>query len=210
MRFRALAFVLFAASSAPLLAQDPAGPPAWVVRSDESVPGAETAIELTAMPPGWHLTATPAAILYDPVVVGRGAFRIEAELHRFPGGLESGFGLFFGGSDLTGVPDYFAFLIDGTGRFELYHRAGEEVHSVTARATHPAVLPWTEGSVKNVLAAEVRSDSVRFIVNGQEVAAFQRQPYMDFEGVVGLRVEGNVDLHLSRLDVTPLPTSEGG
>lgn len=85
---------------------------------------------------------------------------MEAELHRFPGGLESGFGLLLGGNDLTGpAPDYFVFLIDGTGRFELHHRIGEVVHPVVARASHPAVVPWTEGAVKNVLTAEVRPDS---------------------------------------------------
>lgn len=210
MRIRALAIALLAASAAPLSAQDPAPPPGWVVRLDDPA-AAEPAVELAAMPPGWHVTAVPAAILYDPQHVGSGAYRVEAETYRFPGGLESGFGIILGGSDLSGrVPDYFAFLIDGTGRFELYHRAGDEVHPVSRRAEHAAVVPWTEGAVKNVLAAEVRPDSVRFSVNGQEVAAFERQPYMDFDGVVGLRIDGDVDLHVSRLDVTPLPTSEGG
>jgi len=208
MRIRALAIALLAASAAPLSGQDAAPPPGWVVRLDEPADGPP--VELAAMPPGWHLTATPAAIVYDPARVGRGAFRVEAELYRFPGGLESGFGLLLGGDDLAGpAPDYFAFLIDGAGRFELYHRAGDEIHPVSERARHPAVVPWTEGTAKNVLVAEVRPDSVRFLVNGQEVAAFGRQPYMDFDGVVGLRVDGDVDLHVSRLDVTPLTEPEG-
>lgn len=208
MIVRPLVLVLLAASAAPLAAQDPSSPPEWMVRTDDPV-GAGESIEFASMPPGWHVTTGPAAILYDPARIASGAFRVEAETYRFPGGLESGFGILLGGSDLTGpVPDYFAFLIDGTGKFELYHRAGEELHPVSARAAHPAVVAWTEGTADNVLAAEVRPDSVRFFVNAQQVAAFKREPYMDFDGIVGLRVDGDVDLHVTRLDVTPLEVPE--
>ncbi|HEU4463935.1 MAG TPA: hypothetical protein VFS53_02710 [Gemmatimonadota bacterium] len=208
MIVRPLALVLLAASASPLAAQDPSSPSGWVVRADDPVEDGDS-IEFASMPPGWHVTTGPAAILYDPARIASGAFRIEAETYRFPGGLDSGAGILLGGSDLTGpAPDYFAFLIDGTGRFELYHRAGEELHLVSARAAHPAVVPWTEGTADNVLAAEVSPDSVRFFVNAQEVAAFKREPYMEFDGVVGLRVDGDVDLHVTRLDVTPLDAPE--
>jgi hypothetical protein len=208
MIVRALALVLLAVTAAPLAAQDASFPPGWVVRADDPA-GTATAIAFAAMPPGWHVTTGPAAILYDPARVASGAFRIEAETYRFPGGLESGFGILLGGNDLAGpVADYFAFLIDGTGRFELHHRAGEERHPVAERAAHPAVVAWTEGTAHNVLAAEVRPDSVRFFVNAEEVAAFEREPYMDFDGVVGLRVGADVDLHVARLDVTPIAVSE--
>jgi len=186
-------------------AQDLERPPGWIVRADDPAADVESALRFEAMPPGWHVTTGPAVLLYDPAATAAGSFRLEAETYRFPGDSAAGFGFFLGGSDLDCPrPDYFAFLVDRNGRFELHHRAGEAHHSVVERTAHPAVVPWTEGTAKNVLAAEVRPDTVRFFVNGEEVAAFAREPYMEFDGVVGLRVGADVNLHVSRLEVTPL------
>jgi hypothetical protein len=203
MRNHLLSLILVASAPIPALAQDGV-PVGWVVRADDSV-GDGRGIEFVSMAPGWHLTSGSAAVLYDPSTTASGSFRVEAETYRFPGGLESGFGILLGGSGLEGpAPEFFAFLIDGTGRFELYHRAGSEVHPVAERAAHAAVVPWTEGTADNVLAAQVGPDSIEFFVNGEQVAGFARQPYMEFDGVVGLRVEEGVDVHVTRLDVTPL------
>lgn len=186
-------------------AQDQERPADWIVRPDDPASDADSALRFVAMPPGWHVTTGPAVILYDPAIIASGAFRVEAETYRFPGDSAAGFGLFIGGDDLDG-PDrnYFAFLVDRDGRFELHHRAGDEVHPVVERVAHPAVLPWTEGTAKNVLTAEIRPDTIRYFVNGEEVAAYERQPYMKYDGIVGLRVGADVDLHITRLDVTPI------
>jgi hypothetical protein len=197
--------VLLLATAATLSAQDPQSPAGWIVKPDDPVADMEPGLEFAAMPPGWHVTTGPAVILYDPALVASGSFRVEAETYRFPGKSASGFGFFLGGRDLEGVaPSYFAFLIDRDGRFELHHRAGDTVHIVSERGVHPAVVPWTEGTADNVLTAEVRPDSIRFLVNDQQIAIYAREPYMDFDGNVGLRVGGDVDLHVTRLDVTPL------
>lgn len=203
MRTRLLLSILLASWTHPASAQD-GPPPGWLVRGDDTA-AADPAVEFVSMAPGWHLTSGPAAVLYDPARAASGAFRVETETYRFPGGLESGFGILLGGSEMEGpAPDYFAFLIDGTGRFQLHHRAGDTIHMISDWMAHPAVVPWTEGTAENVLATDVRPDSVKFFVNGEPVAGFARQPYMEFDGVVGLRVEGAVDVHVSRLDVMPL------
>ena len=72
---------------------------------------------------------------------------------------------------------------------------------------HPAILGYEdreEGdvTVKNVLAAEVSGDEVRFLVNGREVARQPREG-LPLDGVVGLRVNHRLNLHVTRLDVTP-------
>lgn len=184
-------------------AQGEARPAGWVVRADR--PGADPDIRFVAMALGWHVTTGPPVLLYDPAATATGSFRVEAETYRFPGDSASGFGFFLGGSELDGErPSYLAFLVDRYGRFELHHRIGDEIHPIVARVAHPAVLPWTEGTAKNVLAAEVRPDSVRYFVNGEPVAGYAREPYMKYDGVVGLVVGADVNLHVTRLDVTPL------
>ena len=192
-------------------AQDLERPAGWVVRPDDSAADADTTLRFVAMPPGWHVTTGPPVILYDPAATAAGSFRVEAETYRFPGDSAAGFGLFMGGRGLEGPElDYVAFLVDRDGRFELHHRGGAEIHSIAERTAHPAIVPWTGGTAKNVLSAEVRPDSVRFLVNGEEVAAYERQSYMDFDGIVGLRVGGGINLHVTRLDVTRLEESGEG
>lgn len=203
-----LVAALFLPAVAP--AQDPERPPGWVVRPDDPAAELET-LRFVAMPPGWHVTTGPAAILYDPAAITAGSFRVEAETYRFPGDSAAGFGLFLGGHGLDGPGlDYLAFLVDREGRFEIHHRAGDEIHPIAGRLAHAAIVPWTEGTAKNVLSVEVRPDSVRFLVNGKEVAAYERQSYMVFDGTVGLRVGSGVNLHVTRLDVTPLAESRPG
>ena len=207
MRTRLLLLILLASPAVPALAQDDF-PVGWVVLADGPADSPAT-VEFVSMAPGWHLTTGPAALLYDPARAATGSFRVEAETYRFPGGLESGFGIVLGGSELEGpAPDYFAFLIDGTGRYQLHHRDGDTVHMIAEWTAHPAVVPWTDDTADNILGADVQPDSVRFFVNGEGVAAFARQPYMEFDGVIGLRVEEAVDLHVARLDVTPLAGAE--
>ena len=72
---------------------------------------------------------------------------------------------------------------------------------------HPAILGYDqrdEGdvSVRNVLAAEVDEDGVRFYVNGQEVTRLHRED-LRLDGLVGLRINHALNLHVSRLDVVP-------
>lgn len=189
-------------------AQDMERPAGWVVRPDDPAADADTTLRFVAMPPGWHVTTGPPAILYDPAATAAGSFRVETETYRFPGDSAAGFGLFLGGRGLEGTDlDYVAFLVDRDGRFEIHHRGRTGIHPIAERAAHPAIVPWTGGTAKNVLTAEVRPDSVRFLVNGVEIAAYERQPYMDFDGIVGLRIGAGVNLHVTRLDVIPLEES---
>ncbi len=60
-----------------------------------------------------------------------------------------------------------------------------------------------EGTADNVLAVEAAAEEVRFLVNGQEVTSLPRAQ-IDCEGAVGLRVNHNLDIHVSRLEIEPL------
>jgi hypothetical protein len=95
------------------------------------------------------------------------------------------------------------FVIRNDGSFMVRHRGGPEVHTIQDWTPHPAVARHTgDGgpTVKNVLAVDVGRDAVRFFVNGQEVTSFPTGP-MRTDGVVGLRVNHRLNLHVSRLEV---------
>jgi hypothetical protein len=76
---------------------------------------------------------------------------------------------------------------------------------ITEWTKHPAITTWAgkgeAGTAKNVLVVEVEPDVVRFQVNGSEVASLPRDR-IDADGVVGLRVNHGVNVHVSSLVVT--------
>lgn len=166
----------------------------------------------TEMAPGWHVTMGPGGILYHPEHAVTGRFAIEAEIFLFPQPTEAGYGIFAGGTGLDGRrPSYFSFLARPDGSAGIFHHAGGEVHTLVDWARHDTVLPRAgDGPVKNVLRLEAEPDSVRFLVNGQRIAALPRPGGLD--GQVGLRVGEGVNLHISNLDITrrlaPAPAAQ--
>jgi hypothetical protein len=155
------------------------------------------------MAPGWHITTRPPVILFEPRYATTGRFSVESEIFLFPGASAAGFGLFVGGADLEGKPRYAAFLIRRDG-----HVAIETVHA--GRATllvnwtkAPGVLPGGEAGdpARNVLRVDGEADVVRFSVNGNVVADVPRTSAA-FDGIVGLKVGGDLNLHVTNLDVT--------
>lgn len=198
-----------ACMAAQLPAQELTRPNGWQVRFDD--PSAtETQLEtFVSMPPGWHVTTGPSGIFWDPAQEARGAFQAEMEVFLFdPEGRHEGFGLFVGGSDLTGAGQaYTYFLIRDGGEFLIKHRQGADTRNLTPWTAHEAVRSYAnrgdDASVRNVLAVEAGADRVRFLVNGTEVAALPRSE-VAVEGTVGLRVNHRLNLHVSRLEVKPL------
>ncbi len=162
------------------------------------------------MRPGWHVTSgRAAAVLWNPETAGRGNYRVESLIHVFPlaGGHAEGFGLVLGGRELDGAnQDYLYFLIRKDGQFLIKHRAGAATHDVVAWTANPAIVPQpaedtTAQSVRNTLAVEVGARDVEFFVNGQRVHTMPRAA-ANFDGIVGLRVNHGVNLHVQSLTVT--------
>jgi hypothetical protein len=57
--------------------------------------------------------------------------------------------------------------------------------------------------VKNDIAVEAHPETIRFFVNGELVAETDREG-MPADGVVGLRANHHLNLHVSDLSVSPL------
>lgn len=184
----------------------------WMVRldrpSDDVTIGADkdaADIFFVNMTPGWHVTSGPAAIYYHPASVAEGEYAANMDVHLFdPGQRNEAFGFFIGGSNLDGedlVYDYF--LIRNSGEYLIKRRNGSETEMIQDWTSHESINRYTaesEGSVLNELSVEVRSEDVGFRINGEEVVALSASDIMS-DGVVGLRVNHALNLHVSNLEI---------
>jgi hypothetical protein len=208
MRFSLLAAAVFAL---PLAAQQPDAKPAsrptlpdgWQARLDRANANA-AAIKFATMPPGWHVTAGPSAIYWNPQHMGAGQYEVSSSIILMrPSAHPEAYGVFFGGRNLdTDDQRYNYFLVRQDGKYLIKHRAGSETHTIVDWTAHPAVkVPQGEGEAANDLTVRVGSDSVQFLVNGQQVNAFPRSAIADIDGQAGLRINHNLDVHVARLNV---------
>lgn len=204
MRMLLLTFLMAAAALAtPVSAQDER-PADWKVRFDR--PSAhDSTLYFVDMPPGWHITTGPAAILYHPQRVASGAYRVSSETYLFPGERREAFGVFVGGQDLEGPAQrYVYFLVRKDGRFLIKQRRGSSTSELHPWTEHPAIVKHDggEGTAKNVLEIDVGAATVTFLVNGAAVAALPREG-LETDGIVGLRVNHALNIHVSTLNVEP-------
>ena len=177
-------------------------PEGWAVRYDRAN-AVDSTLAFTTMAPGWHIATGPSGILYDSTRTAEGEFAVTSEVHLFPGQRPDGFGVFVGGRDLQGAgQQYTYFLLRRDGKFTIKRRDGAAATNLVAWTAHPAIAVHdkAEGTVKHVLGVDAGADTVRFTVNGTEVAALPRAVVAP-DGVVGLRVNHNLNLHVTSLDV---------
>jgi hypothetical protein len=192
-----------------LTAQQFPAPPGWKwvtakeAKLVDTLDPAEGSWLFGTMAPGWHITTRPAVILFEPRYATRGRFTVESEIFLFPGTSAAGFGLFVGGADLEGKPRYSAFLIrrDGSVAIEWVDAGRSTLLVNWTKAS--GVLPGSDAGepAKNVLRVDGEADVVRFSVNGSAVAEVPRTS-ANVDGIVGLKVGDNLNLHVTNLDVT--------
>lgn len=205
-----LATLLSAMLSTLLVGQAAEGtkppPDGWQVRADGAAAAGK--VSFVDMPPGWHITTGPSVILYDPARTATGAYRVRSESFLFdPGTRREGYGLLIGGRGLDGAGQrYTYFLIRRSGEFLIKRRAGQTLSTVRDWTPHDAILQYdargASQTAKNVLGIDVTAADVVFLVNDREVARVPRAE-VDTEGIVGLRVNHQLNLHVSTLEVTP-------
>ena len=188
-------------------AEESGFPDGWMVRTDGGGHGGGD-VDFTDMSPGWHITTGPAAILYDPGNTASGTFRVESEVFLFdPGTRNEGFGIIVGGKDLAGEGQaYTYFLIRRDGRVLVKRRDGAGTSTILAWTPADAVVTWEEKgaddhTVKNVLAIESAGGELAFFVNGDEVFRTASEG-QHVDGVVGLRVNHGLNIHVGSLEVT--------
>lgn len=190
-------------------------PANWEVRPDTPDPEVnissneeEADIFFVNMVPGWHITTGPAAIFWHPASTAEGAYRAETVIHLFdPEGRNEAFGLFFGGSKLNGEDQaYSYFLLRNSGEYLVKNRSGSETSVVQGWADASPMDEYDENSgtsVRNSLAVEVRGSKATFYVNGTEITTLPTSQ-LNTDGIVGLRINHRLNVHVEDLAVTTL------
>lgn len=198
-------------SSAQTPAQPPASPAGWVVRTDAGTSGhsASERVNFVTMKPGYHVTTGPAAILFDSTMKATGNWRLEAVIHLFdPGARAEGFGVFFGGRDLgSSAPRYSYALFRRDGKAMLKVRDGASTRTVREWTANPAIPLWRGGpagtSVRYPLVVEARGDRVTLWIGGTRLIDAARSE-LPADGIVGLRINHSLDVHVETLALSPL------
>jgi hypothetical protein len=178
-------------------------PAGWHVRTDGAAP--LTNVKFVVMNPGQHVTLGPAAIFWRDADSASGNFAVEAKFWQFAAPRHrEGYGLFIGGGDLTGSAQrYTYFIIAGVGQFLVKRRNGDSTTVVSGSwSDHPAIVKQDgAGKAENTLRIQVAGGKVAFLVNGTQVYSTDASG-LDTKGIVGYRVNHNLNVHLGPLAIT--------
>jgi hypothetical protein len=184
-----------------------AAPAGWQYRLDRATAD-RSAVHFMQMGDGMHFTLGPAGIFYNPQNTRTGAYRLTATFAqtRAPQHPEA-YGLVLAGSNLEAAnQSYIYFIVRGTGEYAIKHRAGDEVHTIVDWTANPAVHRQdAEGKASNVLTVDVSPDALSYMVNGTEVHRQARADAghpINADGLFGIRVNHNLDVHVSGLQAT--------
>ena len=188
-------------------------PASWHVRTETNRQTGQPAplenVKFTSMGDGLHTTVGPAAIYWRDRDTISGNFHVVAKLSQMknPAHPEA-FGIFIGGKNLADSgQSYTYFLVRPIdGMYSIRRRP-----SYAARPT--AVVEWTasdavtkadsSGRAMNELSIQVQGGKAKFMVNGKEVYTGDAAN-LDVNGVVGYRVNHNLDVHLGPLGIHKL------
>ncbi|HEX9165966.1 MAG TPA: hypothetical protein VF862_08655 [Gemmatimonadales bacterium] len=207
-----LALATLAVLTAPLAAQNPDPdkavqgggklPAGWSARTDRDA--AMTNVKFETMgPTGLHVTTGPAVILWREADKGTGGFHTEASFTqtKAPEHAEA-YGLFIAGKDLKGEGQaYTYFLVRQDGKFMVRSRTGATTANVVAWTDNAAVVKAdAAGKATNKLEIAVAKDKVTFSVNGKVVHTMPATAGA-MDGIVGLRVNHNLDVHIEKFGV---------
>ena len=178
-------------------------PQGWQARLDRANANPAN-IRFVAQDDGYHITTGPATLLYRPADTARGNFRVVTEftVTKQPQHPEA-YGIFVGGQNLDAeTQSYLYFLVRHDGQFLIKRRTGAQTSDIQAWTAHAAVRkPDANGGMTNALRLEAGPERVRFIVNDTEVASFARADLPPLEGVAGLRVNHNLDVHVGDFSI---------
>jgi hypothetical protein len=178
-------------------------PAGWRAQTDRGRPLGEA--KIVALGTGLQVTLGPAVILWRDQDVATGAYHVVARFSqtRAPRHPE-GYGLFIGGSHLADARNrYTYFLVRGDGTFLVKRRiAADSTAAVSAgwTASKAVVKADSAGQATNELSVAVEGAMVRFRVNGTDVFHAPAAE-LDVRGLVGYRVNHNLDVQIGTLEV---------
>jgi hypothetical protein len=190
---------------APLAAQE--APAGLRVRVDESTsaedPDDTKELRTVAAGKGFRVTGGPAGTFWNPAQTATGNYTARATFTLMkPSGHNNYYGLIFGGRDIDGPRQAYAyFLIAQNGMFQVRQRDGEGVTNILGRTAHAAIRqPGADGRSVNTLEVRVAAETVSFVVNGTVVHSVPKAN-LRTDGIVGVRVNHLLDVQVEGLDV---------
>lgn len=207
---RTLALMLLVA--APLAAQTPAAPAhnadpdrlvqstglptGWSGRTDRGQALAGARFE--AMGGGWHVTTGPAVILWRAADRAVGTFHTLATFTQTKAPAHpEGYGMIVAGSGLdTATQAYTYILIRGDGAYLIKRRVGANVTTLVDWTVSAAVNKADgAGKATNKIEVQNTEGKLAFSINGQRVYSTDAA-VADTRGLIGLRVNHNLDVHV--------------
>lgn len=193
---------------ATVAAQAPAAhgalPDGWIGRADEG--GDISKVAFVPMSRGWHVTTGPVhAIFYRPDNSASGNYTATLDAFFFgpPGPYPEGYGIFVGGKELAAPgQSYLYFVVANNGRYLIKKRSGGTTSMVVDWTPSSAIktVPSGAGNVENIFQVQARHDSVLFSINHVVVATRSRAE-LGVDGIVGIRVNHNLSVHVASLTV---------
>jgi hypothetical protein len=211
MRFALIAISLACAVS-PAVAQHEHGgghggalPAGWHARRDNKPADAELeGVQFMSMGNAYHvMMGMTNAIFWNPQNVAKGEFELSATFSQMkkPEMHPEGYGLVFNGSNLDQANQSYVYFLVKDGQYLINHRAGNEVHKIVPWTVNEAIAkPDASGKSTNTLAVQVKGNDVNYLVNGKVVHTQQRA-HINPDGIVGLRVNMHLDMHVSDFKV---------
>ena len=189
-------------------------PPGWNVRTEmnrqtgQPAPLANVKFQAMGTRGELHTTVGPAAIYWRNQDTVSGNYHVVAKMIQMkkPAHPEA-FGIIIGGKNLAdSAQRYTYFLVRPTdGMYSIRRRASYNTRptAVVEWTASDAIVKGDSGEAANELSIEVRGGRARFMVNGKEVYAGSAAD-LDVNGVVGYRVNHNLDVHLGPLGIHKL------
>jgi hypothetical protein len=183
----------------PVLGQSTQG---WRVHTDPSQnaqdPDNTPNLTFAAMGKGFHVITGPAGTFWNPSNTAAGSYTVRATFNLMqPSNHTNFYGLVFGGKDLDGPNQSYAyFVVAQNGQFQVRRRSGGQVTSVVPPTAHAAIKrPEGNGQSVNVLEVRVAGDAVSYVVNGTVVHTGPKGA-LATDGLAGVRVNHVLNVHI--------------
>ena len=152
----------------------------------------------------YHFITGPAAIYYNPKNDEYGQFKIEAEFIQLkPSKHPEAYGIFFAGSNLKKEDQHYVyFLVRQDGKFLIKERNGKDTKEIVNWTADDNVNPQNKkGETINKLTVTVNDRMVIFGANGKAVKFFKKSLLGKTVGIVGLRINHNLDVKTGGLKI---------
>ncbi|HEX9366543.1 MAG TPA: hypothetical protein VF921_07945 [Vicinamibacterales bacterium] len=180
-------------------------PSGWKARLDKPDAKLDT-LKVLAEQNALEFQTGPAGIYYKPNMKAANDYEVSASFSQLePAALPEEYGLIIAGGDLDkDTQRYTCFLVRQDARFSIQKRAGTATKVAVAWRPVPAMKEPKGVKSTNTLIVRAHGNMVRFFIGDKEVAKLTRAQ-VGGDGIVGLRINHNLHVQVSKFEVKKLP-----